>query len=153
MVKYFLAGTSLQNLEKEIMRPPTRIEENNPFEKVAWKMYLNGAHLQRLRELPFDLYKNSAYAASIYILAADMALWKRAACAIGDGRISFKRINQTNADLFARLLLDIARKLYWSKTSPRPETLCSRELMDWDLYRLCKTACNIRRYGFPKEAI
>ena len=158
MNRYFMNGTWLEEKEKGMMRTPERIRGEIPTgmrvvpvpgTKRRMRIYIDSAHGQRLREMPFDLCRNPSYSAALYLLSADAALWKRAACAVGENRIHFKRVNLQQAGLYSRVLFDAARRIYWGRPRTRPENICSRELMDWPLYLLCKSACNIRRYGFP----
>lgn len=118
--------------------------------------YRDAPHEERMRFLwsrwhSCEYPLPSAFAAAIYLLAADTLLWRKSEKVIDRYRIDFRAIDIRGISIEGYALYVTAKGLYLGRKHVALTDLCDPEIISDELYCLIIAAYTIRRYGLPIE--
>ena len=116
--------------------------------------FTDEAHRRRTASVTAGMNREPApFAAAVFLLSADLSLWRRTRQGISGAAVDFGRADIRGVGQDGLTLLQTAKDLYRGGCRLTPDKLCDPQAIGDKLFRLIISAFVIRRYGLPAEML
>jgi hypothetical protein len=116
--------------------------------------FTDEAHRKRTASVTAGMNREQAqFAAAVFLLTADLSLWRRSRQAIGIAAVDFSKVDIRGIGQDGLALLRTAKDLYHGGCRLTPDKLSNPQEIGDRLFRLIISGFVIRRYGLPAEIL
>jgi hypothetical protein len=116
--------------------------------------FADEAHRKRTVNVTAGMTREqSPFTSAVFLLSADLSLWRRSRQGIVGGAVDFGRVDTHDIGQDSRALLQTAKDLYHGGCRLTPDMLCNPRVIRDRLFRLIVSGFVIRRYGLPAESL